>query len=187
MEVQPEINIKKDDRDTEILRIIVSGIPTQAVAEGRPSVPLIHWRIEAVLQHCATVNPNHHYESGVAFDTALRPDVVASPFIQMQAFSHQGAKSRSSKFHPDFNVLVRGWTPMQMLEDLKTANEPLHRYRYDGESSGCLYWCKRVLTRLEEIKKIPAGSAQRLDDVVQEARIAHANIYWIPEDRGSFY
>lgn len=61
-----------------------------------------------------------------------------------------------------------------------------HLYRYDGNGSGCLSWCRKVVMDFAEAGLVAeeAGEifAQFLDDVRQNKSVG----YFIPEDEGIF-
>jgi hypothetical protein len=85
---------------------------------------------------------------------------------------------------PFFKVQVRarGLTVRHVVDAINTWG--LGRYTYDGESSGCLHWCKtllRLLIRSSWIRSEAAG-----DFEVYLAPIRANARFSVPHDRGRF-
>ncbi len=92
--------------------------------------------------------------------------------------------SQDSKAHPCF-PLTEGvnFTPRDFLALIREKG--LDKYEYNGEGSGCLYWCGEVVRYLEEGGIIGQGSRAQL--MKEAERLRSDPQWWVPEDQGQFY
>ena len=64
-------------------------------------------------------------------------------------------------------------------------DEGFGRYMYDGNGSGCLFWTKAVIAKLQAKNFIVAGSVDELEKAVTITRGTEG--LWVPDDKGTFF
>ncbi|PSS37219.1 hypothetical protein PHLCEN_2v940 [Hermanssonia centrifuga] len=136
--------------------IVVSGIPSEMREQGTGR-QLIHWRVQATLIFPSTselLSPGSNTVQCAIFDTVMAKDTGE---VVIEIFSKRYRISQQSQAHPNFPLLDGvNLTPRGLLAIIQEKG--LDKYKYNGEGSGCLYWCTQVIRHLEEVGIIGQGS-----------------------------
>jgi hypothetical protein len=54
-----------------------------------------------------------------------------------------------------------------------------HNYQYDGNGSGCLYWCRRVVRDFTEVGWVEQGAEEEFAEFVDDLRMNDSADYFI--------
>jgi len=87
--------------------------------------------------------------------------------------------------HWEYTVPVRRKQSVQQFVDLITERGR-HKYKYDGNGSGCLFWSTTMLEDYARLGWVLVQSVNQFNTFVGQIRQAEKGKYWIPEDQGTF-
>lgn len=112
--------------------------------------------------------------------------MISSSPNPVSVISRSTLVSTANSVHWPFTCpVIKADLTVQKVVDLLTANGR-DRYKYDGDGSGCLSWTKKLLTDYVAAGYIRPTAVRDFDRFIQTTRAAHAGVYWIPDDQGTF-
>ena len=156
--------------------------------EGR----LVHWNLVGLWEENAVtdgkIKDDYKNHASYSFDTGKRHNNTRHTFIIIDKKAYtipNGLADGAVIFFP----VLKDLTASQLGGTVIKGNN-LHNYDYDGQFSGCQYWCKTVIKVLANNGYIEVNAPRKLDTVIAAVRAAKDNgqeKYVVPDDKGTFY
>jgi len=166
---------QKKDRDVAVARIWVTAHNQPNIANSAGKT-LLHWRVNGAYELDGS-------NRSVAYDT--RKESPSEPIIETTIDSKTFAYSSQSKYKIELEM-AETETPTTTTDIANyLISGKFGAYKYDGNGSGCLFWCRSLIRQLEQDGLIKQGSLAILDAEIAAAK--QEDKFWIPDDQGEFF
>lgn len=161
--------LKESDKDSLVSCILFVGISTNPT---KPKSSLYHWRLYLKIRE----------EKSVMLD--IQPLSGNEMPATLQIASKDQVISNSAAVHQTY-TLIKKITVKQIIDIITTKER--QKYIFTNDGIGCRYWCRIILSDLEDEKYIASGSHLSLLAWIDETSVSRPLCVTKEWHMGAFY